>query len=60
MPTGTGLSKFQAEFPERFFDVGIAEQHALTFATGLAMGGMRPVVARLFDVPAASLRPDGP
>ena len=45
MPTGTGLSKFQAEFSDRFFDVGIAEQHSLTFATGLAMGGMRPVVA---------------
>jgi 1-deoxy-D-xylulose-5-phosphate synthase len=45
MPTGTGLSKFQAEFPDRFFDVGIAEQHSMTLATGLAMGGMRPVVA---------------
>jgi 1-deoxy-D-xylulose-5-phosphate synthase len=45
MPTGTGMSKFQAEFPDRFFDVGIAEQHAVTLATGLAMGGMRPVVA---------------
>jgi 1-deoxy-D-xylulose-5-phosphate synthase len=45
MPTGTGLSKFQAAFPERFVDVGIAEQHAITLATGLAMGGMRPVVA---------------
>ena len=45
MPTGTGLAQFQAEFPDRFFDVGIAEQHAVTFATGLAMGGMRPVVA---------------
>ncbi len=45
MPTGTGLSKFQAEYPDRFFDVGIAEQHAVTFATGLAMGGLRPVVA---------------
>ncbi len=45
MPTGTGLSKFQVEFPDRFFDVGIAEQHAMTFATGLAMGGLRPVVA---------------
>lgn len=45
MPTGTGLSKFQAEFPDRFFDVGIAEQHSVTFATGLALGGMRPVVA---------------
>jgi 1-deoxy-D-xylulose-5-phosphate synthase len=45
MPTGTGLSRFEAEFPRRFVDVGIAEQHAITLATGLAMGGMRPVVA---------------
>jgi 1-deoxy-D-xylulose-5-phosphate synthase len=45
MPTGTGLSKFQAEYPDRFFDVGIAEQHSVTFATGFALGGMRPVVA---------------
>ena len=45
MPTGTGLAKFQAAFPDRFFDVGIAEQHAVTLATGLALGGMRPVVA---------------
>ncbi len=45
MPTGTGLSRFQAAFPSRFIDVGIAEQHAVTLATGLAMGGMRPVVA---------------
>ncbi len=45
MPTGTGLSRFEAEFPERFIDVGIAEQHAVTLATGLAMGGQRPVVA---------------
>ena len=45
MPTGTGLSKFQAAFPERFHDVGIAEQHAVTMASGLAIGGMRPVVA---------------
>ena len=45
MPTGTGMSKFQAAFPDRMFDVGIAEQHSVTFATGLAMGGLRPVVA---------------
>jgi 1-deoxy-D-xylulose-5-phosphate synthase len=45
MPTGTGLAKFQAAFPSRFIDVGIAEQHAVTLATGLAIGGMRPVVA---------------
>jgi 1-deoxy-D-xylulose-5-phosphate synthase len=45
MPTGTGMSKFADVFPDRVFDVGIAEQHAMTLATGLAMGGMRPVVA---------------
>ncbi|HXR27092.1 MAG TPA: 1-deoxy-D-xylulose-5-phosphate synthase [Candidatus Baltobacteraceae bacterium] len=45
MPTGTGLNRFAAEFPSRMFDVGIAEQHALTMATGLALGGMRPFVA---------------
>jgi 1-deoxy-D-xylulose-5-phosphate synthase len=45
MPTGTGMSKFEAEFPDRMFDVGIAEQHSMVLATGLAMGGMRPVVA---------------
>jgi 1-deoxy-D-xylulose-5-phosphate synthase len=44
MPTGTSLAKFQAAYPERFFDVGIAEQHAVTFAAGLAAEGMRPVV----------------
>ncbi len=45
MPTGTGLNRFQAAYPERFIDVGIAEPHAVTLATGLAMGGQRPVVA---------------
>jgi 1-deoxy-D-xylulose-5-phosphate synthase len=45
MPTGTGLSTFQEVFPRRFIDVGIAEQHSVALATGLAMGGMRPVVA---------------
>jgi 1-deoxy-D-xylulose-5-phosphate synthase len=45
MPTGTGLNRFQAEFPDRFIDVGIAEQHAVTLATGIALGGGRPVVA---------------
>jgi len=45
MPTGTGMAKFQAAFPKRMFDVGIAEQHSVALATGLAMGGMRPVVA---------------
>ena len=45
MPAGTGLVHFAKRFPERFFDVGIAEQHAVTFAAGLASMGMKPVVA---------------
>ncbi len=45
MPTGTGMARFQAAYPDRFFDVGIAEQHSVTFATGLALGGLRPIVA---------------
>lgn len=45
MPSGTGLDKFAKAFPERCFDVGIAEQHAVTFAGGLACEGLKPVVA---------------
>ena len=45
MPGPTGLAAFRQRFPDRFFDVGIAEQHAMTSAAGLAMGGMHPVVA---------------
>ena len=45
MPQGTGLGEFSKRFPERFFDVGIAEQHAVTFAAGLAKSGLKPVVA---------------
>ncbi len=45
MPEGTGLAEFAESFPERFLDVGIAEQHAVTFAAGLATEGLRPVVA---------------
>ncbi|MBF0376734.1 MAG: 1-deoxy-D-xylulose-5-phosphate synthase [Desulfamplus sp.] len=45
MPEGTGLAQFAKRFPERFFDVGIAEQHAVTFAAGMASQGMKPVVA---------------
>jgi 1-deoxy-D-xylulose-5-phosphate synthase len=45
MGTGTGLDKFQAKFPDRYLDVGIAEQHAITCAAGLATEGMRPVAA---------------
>lgn len=44
MPSGTSLGKFAAKYPDRFFDVGIAEQHAVTFAAGLATEGLRPVV----------------
>jgi 1-deoxy-D-xylulose-5-phosphate synthase len=45
MPDGTGLTPFAQEFPDRYFDVGIAEQHAVTFAAGLAAGGIRPFCA---------------
>ncbi len=45
MPKGTGLDKFSKMFPDRFFDVGIAEQHAVTFAAGLAISQLKPVVA---------------
>lgn len=45
MSAGTGLQPFQQEYPDRFYDVGIAEAHAVTMAAGLARGGMRPVVA---------------
>lgn len=45
MPDGTGLKRFRLNYPDRFFDVGIAEEHAVTFASGLAAGGMRPIFA---------------
>ncbi|MDO4165845.1 MAG: 1-deoxy-D-xylulose-5-phosphate synthase [Eubacteriales bacterium] len=45
MPSGTGLSAMAERYPERFFDVGIAEEHAVTFAAGMAIGEMKPVVA---------------
>jgi 1-deoxy-D-xylulose-5-phosphate synthase len=45
MPAGTGLSDFAKRFPKRFFDVGIAEEHSVTFAGGLAISGLRPVLA---------------
>jgi 1-deoxy-D-xylulose-5-phosphate synthase len=45
MPTGTGLSRFHEHHPARFIDVGIAEQHSLTMATGMALAGLRPVVS---------------
>ena len=56
MPSGTGVDAFQKRFPERSFDVGIAEQHAVTFAAGLADRGVQASVLRhLFDLPAARL-----
>ncbi len=45
MPDGTGLDRFASRFPDRFYDVGIAEQHAVDFSTGLALGGFKPIVA---------------
>lgn len=45
MPDGTGLRGFSEQYPERFYDVGIAEEHAVTFAAGLAAGGLRPIVS---------------
>ncbi len=45
MPDGTGLKRFHNMYPDRFFDVGIAEEHAVTFAAGLAAGGLKPIVA---------------
>lgn len=45
MPSGTGLTALSEKYPERFFDVGIAEEHAVTFAAGMAAGGLKPVVA---------------
>ena len=45
MPSGTGLDKFMKKFPKRTFDVGIAEQHAITFAAGLACEGLKPFAA---------------
>lgn len=45
MPDGTGLTQFSTQFPDRYYDVGIAEPHAVTFAAGMAAGGMRPMCA---------------
>ncbi len=55
MPVGSKLESFAAEFPDRFFDVGIAEQHATTMAAGLATQGMKPFLGNLFDIYATGL-----
>ena len=60
MPGPTGLLPFQARFPDRFHDVGIAEQHAVTMAAGMAMGGLRPVVAVYSTFFCARLRSGQP
>ena len=60
MPGPTGLLPFQARFPERFFDVGIAEQHEVTSAAGMAMAGLRPVVAVYSTFLQPRLRPGQP
>ena len=55
MPSGTGVDAFQKRFPHRTFDVGIAEQHAVTFAAGLAAEGYQALLRHLFQLPAARL-----
>ena len=55
MPDGTGLKAFSRYFPDRFFDVGIAEQHAVTSAAGMAAAGLKPVVAVIFALDRAGL-----
>ena len=56
MPSGTGLDIFQKAHPTRTFDVGIAEQHAVTFAAGLASRGMKPYVSNLFNFSSTCIR----
>ena len=60
MPAGTGLDIFAKEFPKRAFDVGIAEQHAVTFSAGLAVEGLKPFCAIYSILPSARLRSNRP
>ena len=55
MREGSGLVEFERRFPKRYFDVGIAEQHAVTFAAGIACEGLKPVVAIYSTFPATRL-----
>ena len=59
MPSGTGLDLFEKKFPERMFDVGIAEQHGVTFAAGLATEGYKPFAA-IYLTFTESIRPSSP
>ena len=56
MPTGTGLKALEKAMPNRYYDVGIAEEHAVLFAAGMATMGFHPVVRHLLDFLAAGLR----
>ena len=60
MPDGTGLAEASRTFPQRVFDVGIAEQHAVTFGAGLAADGMHAGGCHLLHLPAARVRPGDP
>ena len=56
MPSGTGLKHLEKAMPDRYYDVGIAEEHAVIFAAGMATMGFHPVVRDLFQLPATRLR----
>ena len=60
MPNGTALDLFRPHHPKRYFDVGIAEEHAVLFAAGMATKGFQPLLRHLLHLPPARLRPDRP
>ena len=59
MPNGTALDRFRAVHPDKYYDVGIAEEHAVLFAAGMATKGFKPFCGHLFDISAARLRSRG-